>query len=112
MFDTRVLDRSLKARRARLEEERGAVLERVLETLRGMRAECGIREAYAIGSLVRAGAWHAGSDVDVAVGGCSASVLEIMKALEDATGKQVDVVDLDRHPSADSFRRRGLCVYG
>ena len=39
-------------------------------------------------------------------------VLEIMKALEEATGRAVDVVDLDRHPSAQSFVRSAVKVYG
>jgi hypothetical protein len=35
-----------------------------------------------------------------------------MKALEDATGRDVDVIDLDGHPFAEQFRRHGLKVYG
>ena len=50
--------------------------------------------------------------MDVAVGGCSGAVLEVMKALEDANGKVVNVIDLDYHPFPDSFRKRGLKIYG
>ena len=39
-------------------------------------------------------------------------VLEVMKALEEATGRAVDVIDLDRHPSAQSFTQAGVKVYG
>ena len=35
-----------------------------------------------------------------------------MKALEDATGKTVDVIDLDRHPAPETFVRSGARVYG
>ena len=47
--------------------------------------------------------WKESSHVAVAVRGCSRRVLGVMQALEDATGRAVDVIDLDRHPSAESF---------
>ena len=33
-----------------------------------------------------------------------------MKALEEATDRAVDVIDLDRHPAAESFTEAGLEV--
>ena len=56
-----------------------------------------------VGSLRSPDLWKESSHVAVAVRGCSRSILEVMKALEDATGRAVDVIDLDRHPSAESF---------
>lgn len=112
MFDTSVLDEAVKNRRERLERQRRDLLEKVSETLKKAREAYNIKAAYVIGSLARPLGWHRFSDVDVAVSGCSAEVLEVMKELERATGKEVDVVDLDRHPSADSFRREGLRLYG
>jgi predicted nucleotidyltransferase len=112
MFDTRVLDEAVRVRKARLESERVELLQRVVETLKTIRQPCGIGEAYVVGSLLAMRGWHQHADVDVAVGGCSGEVLEVMRVLEEVTGKEVDVIDLDRHPSPDSFRKRGLKVYG
>ena len=112
MFDTGTLDEALKTQRETLKRERADLLNRVAEALKAIRPECSIREAYIIGSLLVEYRWHRSSDIDVAVGGCSGAVLEVMKALEDATGKVVDVIDLDSHPFPDSFRKGGLKIYG
>ena len=112
MFDTSRLDEAIRNRRLKLEQERGVLLERVQEVLRGIRRRHGIEAAYFVGSLKTPGAWRSSSDVDVAVRGFSHAVLEVMKVLEEATGRQVDVIDLDRHPAAESFTEAGLKVYG
>ena len=82
------------------------------EVLRRIRRKHGIEAAYIVGSLITPGAWRSSSDVDVAVRGCSRAVLEVMKALEEAIDRQVDVIDLDRHPATESFTEGGLQVYG
>ena len=112
MFDTSTLDKALRERRQRLAAEQAELLERVRRALLELREPLGIESAYIVGSLCSPAAWEESSDVDVAVGGCSTIVLEIMKALEDVTGRAVDVIDLDRHPSAQSFVRSGVKVYG
>jgi predicted nucleotidyltransferase len=112
MFDTHRLDEALRSRRLKLEEEREALLKRVQEVLRRIRRQHGIEAAYIVGSLKTPGAWRSSSDVDVAVRGCSHALLEVMKALEEATDRQVDVIDLDRHPATESFTEGGLQVYG
>lgn len=112
MFDTSILEEALRSRRQRLDSEQADLLGRVDRTLRDLRSEYGIGEAYVIGSLVPPRRWHQSSDVDVAVGGCSGNVLEVMRELEETTGREVDVVDLDRHPFPDLFRRQGLRIYG
>lgn len=112
MFDTSVLDRTLAAERDRQERERAALLDRVVDKLTAVRQEYGIREAYVVGSLSTPQAWHRHADVDVAVSGCSARVLDVMKEMEEVSGRDVDVIDLDRHPSAHAFRQRGCRVYG
>lgn len=106
MFDTRIRDAAIRARRQRL------VFERVRRTLLERRKPLGIEAAYIVGSLRSPDSWRESSDVDVAVAGCSPVVLEIMKALEDASGRVVDVIDLDRHPAPRSFTQSGVKVYG
>ena len=111
-FDTSIRDRALRQQRARLEKERRALLDVVEKTLKENREKYGIREAYITGSLLQSHRWYPFSDVDVAVGGCSQYTLSIMRVLEDATEKDVDVIDLDGHPSPDWVRGRSMKIYG
>ena len=111
-FDTGAFDRALKKRREKQDRERKECLRSVTETLKRIRDDYDICEAFVTGSLLVAYRWNRTSDVDVAVGGCSGSVLDVMKALEDATGRTVDVIDLEMHPFPDSVRDGGLKVYG
>ena len=103
MFDTSILDKALRERRQRLAAEQAELLDRVRRALLELREPLGIESAYVVGSLCSPDWWEEWSHVAVAVGGCSPSILEVMKALEDATGRVVDVIDLDQHPSADSL---------
>ena len=112
MFDTSALDAALRARRRRLAAEQAGVLDRVRRALLELREPLGVESAYVVGSLRSPAHWRESSDVDVAVSGCSRAVLDVMKALEDATGRPVDVIDLDRRPDPDAFVRSGIKVYG
>ena len=112
MFDTGARDGAMRARRRRLAAEQAAVLSEVRGALFGLRERLGVRTAYIVGSLRSPALWHESSDVDVAVEGCSRDVLEVMRVLEDVTGRAVDVIDLDRHPFPESCVRAGLRVYG
>jgi predicted nucleotidyltransferase len=111
-FDTSIRDRAVKQRRERLEQERRALLGVVEKTLRENREKYNIREAYITGSLLQPHRWYTLSDIDVAVGGCSQHIFSIMGELEEATEKEVDVIDLDGHPLPDWVRKRSLKVYG
>ena len=111
-FDTSLRDRALRDRRRRLAAQQAEMVERVRRALHEIRAPLGVRSAYIVGSVASPEHWRESSDVDVAVGGCSHAVLDVMKAVEDATGRTVDVIDLDRHPSARAFMRTGVRVYG
>jgi len=112
MFDTGTLDRALRKQRRHLAVEQGELLRRVRRTLAELRKPLGVKAAYVVGSLRSPELWRESSDIDVAVAGCSSVVLELMKALEDATGKEVDVIDLDLHPDPQTFIRSGVKVYG
>ncbi|MDE2809364.1 MAG: hypothetical protein OXN90_13175 [Gemmatimonadota bacterium] len=112
MFDTSVLDEALRKRRQRLAAEQAELFDCVRRTLLELREPLGIEAAYIVGSLRSPDSWRESSDIDVAVAGCSSVVLEIMKALEDATGREVTVIDLDRHPAPQSFAQFGVKVHG
>lgn len=111
-FDTSLFDRAFRIRKEKRSRERRECLDTVSETLNRVRSQYDIREAYVTGSLIVEYRWNEDSDADVAVGGCSGSVLDVMKSLEDATGRVVDVIDLDTHPYPDTVRDSGLTVYG
>lgn len=111
-FDTGILDKAIRDRRQRLAAEQAELLQRVRQALLDLREPLGVRNAYIVGSVLSPECWTDTSDVDVAVGGCSHAVLDVMKAIEDATGRDVDVIDLDRHPCPESFVRCGVRVCG
>ena len=111
-FDTSIRDKAIRNRRRRLAAEQAELFRRVRQALLDLREPLGVRGAYIVGSVLSPERWTESSDVDVAVGGCSHAVLDVMKALEDATGKTVDVIDIDRHPAPESFLRSGVRVYG
>jgi predicted nucleotidyltransferase len=110
MFDTTKRDSAIRERRDREEGERRRVLDLTIRALRASAEKHALTEAYVVGSIVREGGWHARSDVDIAIGG--GAVLEVMKDIEEATDRYVDVIDLDRHKSPEAFRRNGVKVHG
>ena len=112
MFDTSLRDQSVRAQRAQLEQERVQLMACVTAALQRICADSLVREAYITGSLTQPERWDRGSDIDVAVGGCAAGILEVMRVLEVATSRPVDVIDLDRHPHPDAVRRRGVRING
>lgn len=111
-FDTGIRDKAVRDRRRRLAAEQAELLPRVRQSLLELRETLGVGSAYIVGSVLSPALWRESSDVDVAVSGCSHAVLDVMKALEEATGRDVDVIDLDRHPFPESFIRCGVKVYG
>lgn len=111
-FDTTILDRALKKQREQYEQERLDLIGVVSDTLKKSQSKYNIKSAYIVGSLAQPRMWDKFSDVDVAVSGCSEHILSIMKELEDATGKQVDVIDLESSPLSDLLTQTGIKVYG
>ena len=111
-FDTSIRDKAIRDRRRRLAAEQAELLKRVRQALLDLREPISVRSAYIVGPVLLPEIWRESSRIEVAVGGCSHAVLEVMKALEDATGRTVDVIDLDRHPFPESYIRSGVRVYG
>lgn len=111
-FDTSIRDKAIRNRRQRLAAEQAELLPRVRQALLDLREPLGVRGAYIVGSVLSPEFWSETSAIAVAVEGCSPAVLDVMKALEDATGRVVNVIDLDRHPAPESFVRSGVRVNG
>jgi hypothetical protein len=111
-FDTGIRDKAVRDRRRRLAAEQAELLPHVRHALLELREPLGVRAAYILGPVLWPEFWSETSAVAVAVEGCSGAVLDVMKAVEDATGRVVNVIDLDRHPFPEYFVRSGVRVYG
>lgn len=110
-FDTSLLDRIIAERCKTLEGEQKRLLA-ITETLMiTIKEKYRIKSAFILGSLLKK-RWNESSDIDVAVSGSSEYILDIMKEIEDATGKMVDVIDLDHHPFPEIVKARGKRIYG
>ncbi len=110
-YDTSLLDRILLEKHKRLEDERQKLLSITKNVLISIKKKYRIKSAYILGSLLKK-RWNESSDVDVAVSGASGYILEIMKELEEATKRAVDVIDLDHHPFPEIVKKRGRRIYG
>ncbi|MBM3210901.1 nucleotidyltransferase domain-containing protein [Candidatus Poribacteria bacterium] len=111
-FDTGIRDSILKEKMEQLEQERIRLLDIVVKTLEDIREKYGIKEAYIVGSLLQSHRWYDLSDIDIAVRGCSQHSFSIMADLEEATDKDVDVIELDNYPNVNWLRKKGMKVYG
>jgi len=111
-FDTSILDAVISRKRKNLETERQRLLQVVKDSLFSIQKKYQVKEAYIVGSLLFPLKWWFSSDIDVAISGTSNHILEIMKDLENATDKEVDVIDLDHHPHREIIITRGIKVYG
>ncbi len=80
MFDTSILDEAIRARRQKLAAEQAELLAGVRRTLLELRKPLGIEAAYIVGSLRSPDSWR------------------------ESSGKEVDVIDLDQHPSPNPLR--------
>ncbi len=110
-YDTSLLDRILLEKDKRLEKERQRLLSTTKNVLIAIKKRYKIKSAYILGSLLKK-RWSESSDVDVAVSGASEYILDIMKELEDATKREVDVIDIDHHPFPEIIKARGKRIYG
>ncbi|MGQ9846842.1 MAG: hypothetical protein ACUVQP_04980 [Bacteroidales bacterium] len=109
-FDTSVLDTILLQKHKTLEPERQRLLKIVRNSLYLFKEKYHIKEAYIIDSLLSQKLWSQFSDIDVAVSGASEYTLKIMKELEEKSGKEVDVIDLEFHPHTYSVEKNAKKV--
>ena len=108
-YDTSLLDQALAHRRLLLEQERQALLSRVLALLDQRAAAFGIERAYVVGSLAAPGRFHEASDVDIAVE--QIDPLRLFEALGEfsaSLGRPVDIIQLDRCHFAERLRTKGI----
>lgn len=108
-YDTSLLDKAIAERRARLEQERRAVLAHVLQWLDEHGADLGLRAAYVFGSLAGKGRFDDCSDVDIAVEEISVEgFFDLMAALSSDLDRDVDLVELTKCHFAHRIRQEGI----
>lgn len=108
-FDTSLLDEALSQQETRWERLRRETLKATLSLLDEIGPRYGVAQAYLFGSLVKAGRFHEGSDVDVAVTDVEPEAFfGLMGALSLALGRDVDLVDLRRCHFAQRIRAEGV----
>jgi predicted nucleotidyltransferase len=117
--EIRTYRQSFQARLERKREAQEARRQRALESVRKeapailSRWPC-VHRAYLFGSITRPGAFHKGSDVDIAVEGVTAEeYLAVWRALERALPDwAIDLRDITPASTfADLVRRTGVLIY-
>lgn len=108
-FNTDILDQYLQRERAENEIKREQTLAQVMSLLPKLARDFGLREAYVFGSLTQPGRFRKHSDVDLAVRGLKKeNYFAFMAALHNALEREVDVVELERHPWREKILETGI----
>jgi predicted nucleotidyltransferase len=102
-FKTTILDQYLSKKRREQEWTRQKTVRRALRLLPSLSRKYGFQRAYLFGSLTNAGHFRDDSDIDVAIAGLkSDKYFAFMAELSEKLGREVDIVQIERH----RFRKR------
>jgi predicted nucleotidyltransferase len=108
-FNTSYLDKALKEKRLRLEQERQILLQQTLHWLDEFGLKYGIRQAYIFGSVTRPNKFHDQSDIDIAVEQINAEdFFSVIGFISEALARDVDVVPLNQCHFAHRIREQGI----
>ena len=108
-FSTKVLDRSLAEKRARLERLRKDRVNEAMEALSALAGQMDFDDAYLFGSITKKGKFGNKSDVDIGfVGLKGRDVLRATTFLSGELGINVDVVQLEGYRLARKIMQEGM----
>lgn len=108
-FSTAYLDQTLAKQRSQLEAERQHLLSKVMDWLDQFGPQYGIKEAYVFGSLTCSNQFTHRSDIDIAVETINwEDFFSIIGWLSEATGREVDLIPLEKCHFANRVRERGI----
>lgn len=108
-FNTSYLDKALKEKRLRLEQERQSLLQQTLHWLDEFGLKYGIKKAYIFGSVTRPDKFHAQSDIDIAVEQINAEdFFSVIGFISEALARDVDIVPLNQCHFAHRIREQGI----
>lgn len=108
-FSTAILDEAIKRKKREREELRLSLLAGILSALDELTNEIPFTEAYIFGSVVRPYGYSEESDVDIAfVGLKDKDFFRAMSIISRKIGREVDIVQMERHRLSQEIRRRGI----
>lgn len=108
-FKTTLLDQHLRKERRENEKTRKQLLQHLLRALPQLAARYGFARVYVFGSLTKKGRFRKTSDVDVAIEGLTdEKYFTFMTELADLLGREVDVIQLERHHLKERIIESGI----
>lgn len=108
-FSTALLDEAIRRKRREREELRLSIIAAILSALDELAGEISFAEAYIFGSVVRPYGYSEESDADIAfVGLKDKDFFKAMSFISRKIGREVDIVQLERHRFAQEIRRSGI----
>ncbi|RDV84797.1 nucleotidyltransferase domain-containing protein [Ammonifex thiophilus] len=107
-FSTHLIDAVLERKRKEREEVRKKLLEQTFKALERLAQIYSFEEAYIFGSLVKPGRFLPGvSDIDIAIAGLDdKDFFPTAAFLSSELGTDVDLVQLECHPLAETIKER------
>jgi predicted nucleotidyltransferase len=108
-FKTTLLDQHLRKEQQENEKMRKQMLQHLLRSLPQLAARYGFARAYVFGSLTKKDRFRKASDVDLAVEGLSdEKYFTFMAELSDLLGREVDVIQIEKHHLKNRILEIGL----
>lgn len=108
-FNTSYLDKALKEKRLRLEQQRQTLLKKTLYWLDEFGLKYGIKKAYIFGSVTQPYKFHSQSDIDIAVEEINAKdFFSVIGFISEALVRDVDVVQMNQCHFAHRIREQGI----
>ncbi|MBO0348196.1 nucleotidyltransferase domain-containing protein [Phormidium pseudopriestleyi FRX01] len=108
-FNTSYLDKALKEKRFRLEQERQILLRKTIQWLDEFGSKYGIKKAYIFGSVTQPYKFHSQSDIDIAVEEInSEDFFSVIGFISEALARDVDVIQMNQCHFAHRIREKGI----
>lgn len=109
MYSTSLLDEVIEKRKVEQEHQRLLMVERIFSIINRLSGEIAFEEAYLFGSVTKPFRFSERSDIDAGfVGLKNSHFFKMMSMLSEATGHDVDIVQLEDHRLADKIKREGI----
>ena len=107
-FDISVLKKLREEKRERMEKKRMEYLRMIVPKLNEYFENLKVSEVYLVGSVLKPHRFHEFSDVDIALKGLEEDYFKVMKDVEEITGRNVDIIEMERCVFEDEIRKRGI----
>lgn len=105
----KLLDKYLKKIELKKERERLSLLKKSLRALKAISRDIPFEEAYIFGSILKKKKFYYDSDIDIAVRGLEdKDFFRFMASAADLMGRDVDVIQIERHHLQKKVLREGL----